>query len=202
MRPRPKEAQESPDSRWLVNIIRNETEARLTTQAVARRIATPSILARPPMISSSNSNALQVAVIGMGLMGMLHARILKSFRGVQLVGTVEIDEARRKAAAAELGVPGHGSLAEVMDRIDAVSVTLPDELHAEACCAALGAGKYVLVEKPLATTEADARKILDAQVAPDRLMVGHLLRFDLRLTELKRRIGAGDLGRVEFVKVH
>jgi predicted dehydrogenase len=81
-------------------------------------------------------------------------------------------------------------------------VTLPDEIHVDACVDALSRGKYVLVEKPLATTAADAQKILEAQIAPNRLMVGQLLRFDLRLGELKRRIDAGQFGRIDFVKVH
>lgn len=145
---------------------------------------------------------LRVAVVGMGLMGMLHARILRNLRGVELAAVVDIAADRRKAAAEEFDVPAHEDLAAVLGEVDAVSVTLPDELHVEACCAALAAGKFVLVEKPLATNEADARTILAAQVAPDRLMVGQLLRFDLRLAELKRRIDAGDLGTIEFVKVH
>ena len=144
---------------------------------------------------------LRVAVVGMGLMGTLHARILKVLRGVDLVGVVEIDSGRREAAADKFDVPGHETLEEIMDRVDALSITLPDELHVEACSAALRAGKFVLVEKPLATNAADAQKILGAQIAPDRLMVGQLLRFDLRLAELKRRIDAGDLGTLELVKV-
>ena len=145
---------------------------------------------------------LRVAVVGMGLMGMLHARILKSLRGVELAAVVDIAEDRRSAASGEFGVPAHARLADVLGEVDAVSVTLPDALHVEACCAALAAGRFVLVEKPLATNEADARTILAAQVAPDRLMVGQLLRFDLRLAELKRRIDAGELGTIELVKVH
>lgn len=145
---------------------------------------------------------IRVAVIGMGLMGMLHARILKTFRDVEVVGAIDISDERLAAARNELGVPTYKSLGEIIDTVDAVSVTLPDELHVDACVSALKAGKAVLVEKPLATTVADARKILDAQTAPNRLMVGQLLRFDLRLGELKRRIDAGQFGTIEYVKVH
>lgn len=148
------------------------------------------------------SDNLRVAVVGMGLMGMLHTHILNALRGVDLVGVVEIDEERREAAAGEFGVPGYGSLEEILDGIDAVSITLPDELHVAACSAALQAGRFVLVEKPLATNVEDAKRILDAQIAPDRLMVGQLLRFDLRLAELKRRIDGGELGTLELVKVN
>ncbi|HTV70871.1 MAG TPA: Gfo/Idh/MocA family oxidoreductase [Rhizobiaceae bacterium] len=145
---------------------------------------------------------IRVAVVGMGLMGMLHARILNNLRDVEVVGAVDISDERLDAVKRELAIPVYKDLAAVMDEVDAVSVTLPDELHVAACTSALQAGKFVLVEKPLATTVADARKILDAQLEPNRLMVGQLLRFDLRLGELKRRMDAGQFGRIEFVKVH
>lgn len=145
---------------------------------------------------------IRVAVVGMGLMGMLHARILKTFRDVDVVAAVDISDERLTHVADEMGIPVHNNLDEVLDDVDAVSVTLPDELHVETCVKALQAGKYVLVEKPLATNAADARVILEAQPAPDRLMVGQLLRFDLRLSELKRRIDSGQLGKIEFVRIN
>lgn len=145
---------------------------------------------------------VRVAVVGMGLMGTLHARILNSMRDVEVVGVVDIATDRLDAVRAEMGIAGYKDLSEVIDKVDAVSVTLPDELHVAACTAALAQGKYVLVEKPLATSVADARRILDAQVQPDRLMVGQLLRFDLRLGELKRRIETGQLGSIEYIKIH
>ena len=134
---------------------------------------------------------IRVAVVGMGLMGMLHARILQHIRDVQVVAAVDINPERLSEVERALGIPTFHSLDEVLEAVDAVSVTLPDHLHVDACSRALRAGKHVLVEKPLATTADDAGRILDAQVSPNQLMVGHLLRFDLRLLELKRRIDGG-----------
>jgi predicted dehydrogenase len=138
----------------------------------------------------------------MGLMGMLHARIFKTFREVEVIGAVDIANERLDLVRSELGVPTFRRLEDVIDAADAVSVTLPDEIHVGACTTALARGKYVLVEKPLATTAEEGRRILDAQIARHRLMVGQLLRFDLRLSELKRRIDGGQFGKIEFVKVH
>ncbi len=145
---------------------------------------------------------MKIGVMGYGLMGRLHAGILKTIPGVDLVGVVEIASERKDQGSRELRVPFFDTLDEIVARIDALVVTLPDAHHVEACVTALRAGKFVLVEKPLATTLADARTILDAQVEPDRLMVAHLLRFDLRIQELKRRIERGELGRIEFFKIH
>lgn len=145
---------------------------------------------------------LRVAVVGMGLMGMLHARIFSRMRDVEVVGVVDIDPARTALATAEFAAPAFRSLAEIIDKVDAVSVTLPDTLHVEACRLALRAGKHVIVEKPLATNVADCEAILAARTRPDQLMVAHLLRFDLRLRELKRRIDAGALGAIDYFRIH
>jgi predicted dehydrogenase len=145
---------------------------------------------------------VRVAVVGMGLMGMLHARIFQHLRDVEVIGAIDIDPDRRAEAERTLRVPAFRSLDEVLDSADAVSVTLPDHLHVKASCLALQQGKHVLVEKPLATTVEDATEILAAQTAPHRLMVGHLLRFDLRLLELKRRIDGGTLGEIQYFRIH
>jgi predicted dehydrogenase len=145
---------------------------------------------------------IRVVVAGMGLMGMLHARILKTLRDVEVIGVVEIAPDRAAQVENELSLPVYRTLDEVLDQADAVSVTLPDDIHVDACVAALSRDKYVFVEKPLATTVEDGKKILAAQRTPGQLMVGQLLRFDLRLCELKRRMDAGQFGTVELLKVH
>jgi UDP-N-acetylglucosamine 3-dehydrogenase len=145
---------------------------------------------------------IRVAVVGMGLMGMLHARILQHVRGVHVEAAIDIDHERLSEVERTLGIPTFHSLDEVLGVVDAVSVTLPDHLHVDACCRALRAGKHVLVEKPLATTTEDAGRILGAQMSPNQLMVGHLLRFDLRLLELKRRIDGGALGEIQYFRIH
>ncbi|MBM3522458.1 MAG: Gfo/Idh/MocA family oxidoreductase, partial [Alphaproteobacteria bacterium] len=142
------------------------------------------------------------AVVGMGLMGMLHARILRRLRGVEVVAAIDIDEARLALARQEFGVPTGRSLEDVIDKVDAASITLPDHLHVDACRLALQRGKAVLVEKPLATTAADCERILAARTRPEQLMVAHLLRFDLRIRELKRRLDAGAFGAIDYFRIH
>jgi len=145
---------------------------------------------------------MRVAVVGLGLMGMLHSRILLTERDVTSVVGIEINRERACKASIDLNIPILPSLRDVLDEVDAVSITLPDDLHVDAAVCALQAGKYVFVEKPLATTSAECMVILDAQSAPGRLMVGHVLRFDERLRELKRRLDSGSLGKLRYVKIH
>lgn len=148
---------------------------------------------------------MRVAVIGMGLMGSLHARIYRDMQGVDLVATVERDPVRRDAAAREHGLPCHASLTEdLLDRVDAVSVTLPDHLHVDACVAALNSGVDVLVEKPLAATVSMAQDILDAEdkLQAGRVMVGQLLRFDSRLRRMREILTSGQLGDLRYLRIH
>jgi UDP-N-acetylglucosamine 3-dehydrogenase len=132
---------------------------------------------------------------------MLHARALAATPGVEVKLAIDIDPVRRAEAEA-LGVPVGVSLDSVLGDVDAVSVCLPDHLHVETCVQALAAGCHVLVEKPLAPNVADAQVILDARKHPGQLLVGHVLRFDPRLQALHRRLRAGDLGTVHFIRIH
>lgn len=145
---------------------------------------------------------IRVAVIGMGLMGGLHARIYHDMDDVELVACVEVDADRRAQVEAELGVRCVERYDDVPGDVDAVSITLPDDLHVQASIDTIIDNRYALIEKPLASTVAECEQILAAQRHPGRLMVGQLLRFDLRLAELKRRIDAGALGELHYVRIH
>lgn len=145
---------------------------------------------------------MRIAVIGMGMMGQLHTRTMSGLPDLELVG-VEVDETTRAAVQDRLGVAVHAALSDdLLASVDAVVVTLPDHLHVDIATRALAAGKYVLVEKPLAATVAECDQILSAELTPGRLMVGHVLRFDERLRELRRRLEAGAVGTVQYIRIH
>lgn len=145
---------------------------------------------------------MKVAVVGLGLMGTLHSRILADLGGIDQVVGVEIDPDRATSAREELGIEVVERLEDVADEVEAVSVTLPDHMHVHAASLALQRDCYVLVEKPLATTTADCETILAAQKESGRLMVGQLLRFDQRTQELKRRLDAREFGPLRYIKIH
>lgn len=145
---------------------------------------------------------MKIAVVGLGMMGQLHSRVLATEPAVEAVIGVENDPDRAAEVSAALGIEVRSTLEEALPEVDAVSITLPDDLHLPSTLLALTTGKYVLVEKPLAATAADCEAILAAHTVPGRLMVGHLLRFDERLRDLKRRIDDGELGRLRYVRIH
>lgn len=127
---------------------------------------------------------LRVGVIGAGLMGELHASIYRSMSGVDLRWIVEPDSARAAALAAQFRVPVYPSADGRWTEVDAVSVCTPDHIRQPAL-EALRAGIRVLVEKPLATSTTEAVALLAARPRPEHLMVGHVLRFDPRLLQLR-----------------
>jgi UDP-N-acetylglucosamine 3-dehydrogenase len=146
---------------------------------------------------------LKAAVIGVGAMGQHHARIYDQMPQTQLVGVTDAD-AETGARVARL----HHTTAYADDREllgearpDVVSVVVPTEFHRQVALAALEAGCHVLIEKPIATTEEEARELIArADALGRKLMVGHIVRFDSAVRELKKRLDAGELGRVFEVR--
>ena len=145
---------------------------------------------------------LRVGVIGAGVMGERHARIYAGLPDVRLVAVCDTrEDAARRVASATGAVAGTDLRALLArDDLDAVSVCTPDGAHREACQLAARAGKHVLVEKPIATTVADAEAIIDAaRRGGVTLLVGHCLRFDPRYYQAKAAIDAGELGEVQTI---
>ena len=100
---------------------------------------------------------LKVAVLGAGFMGGTHARAFAKLPAAQVVGVSSRSADKAEALAAEVGAqPYTDSMAlATSPLVDAVSVTLPTNLHKEAVVAALQAGKHVFVEKPMGLSVAE-----------------------------------------------
>lgn len=139
---------------------------------------------------------LRLGVVGCGLMGELHARAYRSIPGAELVGLVEPDNARHEALRAALDVPVYTDPARLWERVDAVSICTPDDQHRDLVLAAFAHDVRVLVEKPLATTGAEAAEIVAACPDPSYLMVGHILRFDPRVQQARAAVRSGGLGKL------
>lgn len=84
-----------------------------------------------------------------------------------------------------------------MDDVDAVVVATPEDQHVEAACAALGNGKHVFIEKPLASTVEDAETIVQAGVLAQRIVaVAHVLRHDPAYGYARDAVRHGDVGEL------
>jgi predicted dehydrogenase len=145
------------------------------------------------------SGEIGIGIIGAGFMGLLHARALSQLSGVRIAAASDPllkeppklpsqDEAVRLYA-------GHQDLLARKD-IEAVVIASPEPLHRQAVEDAARAGKHILLEKPIATTLEDADAII---AAADRhkvkLMLAHLLRYDVRYAQIKASVQEGVIGK-------
>lgn len=173
-------------------------------QSVIAELASKSTAAMVPCPVANTPDASllpAVGVVGCGYWGSKHVRVLSSLPTVRQVVVIEQDEAlRRKLQSAFPAVRAFANLVEALPFVDAVVVATPPETHAALCTIALRAGKHVLVEKPLAPTLAEAQHMVASAAAADRLlMVGHTFKYNPAVRELRRRIDAGDLGRIYYI---
>ncbi len=143
---------------------------------------------------------IRIGVIGTGVMGADHARLLGSeISGAMLGAVYDIDPLRASAVAA--GIPGAevrpdpAALVDDAD-IDAVLVASSDPTHEEFVLACIGAGKPVLCEKPLSPTVEGCRHIRKAEEAAGRRLVsvGFMRRYDPGYLAMKSTVDSGELG--------
>ena len=125
------------------------------------------------------SEAYRVAVIGVGHLGRHHARILSSLDGVSLTGVVDVLPDRAAEVAASAGTTAFTESRQVLDRVDAVTVAVPTELHRDIALPFLERGISVMVEKPLARSLAEADELIAAARASGATLgVGHTERYN------------------------
>lgn len=123
---------------------------------------------------------VRVGVIGVGHLGIHHARVYSGLEGVQLVGVVDSDADRAMKASAEFGAPMFTDCGELLaEGVDAVSVVVPTSAHRGVALQCVEAGADVLVEKPIAATIDEAESIVETARKRSRLVqVGHIERFN------------------------
>lgn len=146
--------------------------------------------------------SLGIGVIGAGVMGAEHARILREeTRGAYLAAVADADRGRAEAAAGGARVFDRAADLIADPQVDAVMVVAPDALHAELVRACLAAGKPVLCEKPLAATAAESLALVEAEVAIGRrlIQVGYMRRFDPGYLAMKAALKAGDIGAAKLL---
>ena len=120
-----------------------------------------------------------MAVIGVGHVGKHHARLYAQLSGVELVGVVDIQQARAEQAAALWKTAALLDYRDVFGKVDAVSLAVPTTEHARIGVDLLEHGIDVLVEKPIASTIDEALALIQSAARNHRvLQVGHVERFN------------------------
>ncbi len=156
---------------------------------------------------NGSAGMAKVAIIGAGDRGSRYARLLTETGSAQVVAIAEPDAWRRNSLAARADVPSDGLFVhwrDLLDRprlADAVVVATLDDQHFAPTMAALAAGYHVLVEKPMATSEAECvAMVMAAERAGLILAVCHVLRYTPYSVAIRKVIQDGFLGDVISVE--
>jgi predicted dehydrogenase len=143
-------------------------------------------------------------IIGIGRIARKFISAVQHSQSERIVALASRDAAKATAAAGELGIArGYGSYQELLadSAVECVYLALPNALHAEWSIAAVEAGKHVLCEKPLATSEAEARAMFEAARTHNVwLMEAFMYRFHPQTLLVQQLISEGVLGTPKLVR--
>ncbi|MGD9713906.1 MAG: Gfo/Idh/MocA family protein [Thermomicrobiales bacterium] len=140
---------------------------------------------------------MRIAILGAGFMGSTHGRAIAKMPDVEIAAIYAHSEKRAEPLAEELGTIWTGELDRILrdDSIAAVDICLPTPQHRPVAEAAIAAGKHVLLEKPIALTDEDARAVVALAESSDKVFVmAHVLRFWPEYIALERLVRSGDYG--------
>lgn len=141
---------------------------------------------------------VKVGVVGVGHLGRQHARLYSELEGAKLAGVVDAIEPRAKEIAGLYNVPFLTDYRSLFGQVDAVSLAVPTTDHARVGMDLLEHGIDVLIEKPIASSIAGARALIECAARNDRvLQVGHVERFNPVVT-LAREAAT----RPQFFEIH
>ncbi len=146
---------------------------------------------------------MRVGVIGAGVMGSNHARVLAGLPEVTLVGIVDPLAEHRARAIAMVGCRAFTTLDELLaEGVDAVTIAAPTHLHHEIALACIARNVHILVEKPVASTVEEGNDIVTAaRQAGVTLMVGHVERFNPAVAAIKQAISGEDILSIGITRV-
>lgn len=129
---------------------------------------------------------LKVGVFGTGHLGKFHLNNWKEMEGVKLVGFFDPSNETAKEITAQYGIKRFNDEDKLMDAIDAADIVAPTNHHFYLCEKAIRRGKHVFVEKPLANTMEEGRKLVGmAREANIKMQVGHVERFNPAFLAIK-----------------
>jgi predicted dehydrogenase len=157
------------------------------------------------MIKAVKADAapLRLGVVGVGVMGCNHARVLAEMPGVRLVGVADPDGKQADHVSRTLGCAAVPDIRDLLELgVDALSIAAPTHLHRTIALAAVARGVHVLVEKPIASSVEEGREIIAAaRRAGVTLMVGHVERFNPAVQAIKEALRDEDILSIAITRV-
>lgn len=140
---------------------------------------------------------LRAAVVGVGMIGALHARVYREDPRTELVAVVDTNAGRAREVGTDFGVPWYADLSEMLDdeEINVVSVATPEQYRYEPAVACARAGKHLLLEKPLAPTLPEVDRLIgEVEAAGVTTMVNFIIRSEPRYVRAREAMADGTVG--------
>ena len=146
---------------------------------------------------------LRIGVVGVGVMGSNHARVLAGLSNVSLAGVADPDPERAGFVARTLSCPAVATVEELLElKPDAVTIAAPTELHHQVALQCIARGIHVLVEKPIASTVEEGQEIVAAaRRAGVTLMIGHVERFNPAVEAIKEAVRGEQILSIGITRV-
>jgi len=144
---------------------------------------------------------LRVGVVGCGYWGSKHIRVLHALESVDSIAAIDPNPDRAIQLARHYpGIESYQDLDAALPYLDAVIIATPPSTHKPLALKAIAAGVHVMVEKPLATSAADAREMIAAAEAGNVvLMVGHTFEFHSAVWQLRQMVQNKELGDLYYL---
>lgn len=141
---------------------------------------------------------LRIGIFGVGHLGRIHLSQWSSIRDVELVGFYDPDDRQAAAVIQQYGLRRYGDPAALMQDCDAADIVAPTTRHFELCEMAIRLGRHVFVEKPMANSMDEARRLLKLlSETAIKFQVGHVERFNPAFLALE-----GYTLQPMFIEVH
>jgi len=139
---------------------------------------------------------VKIGIIGIGKWGKNHLRSLSEI-DCDIVGISDVD-IKKKRLAEEQGIEFFEDYLKLLEKIDAVTVATPTDLHYDIVIDCLNAGKHVLVEKPIATTSKQSKKLTDLADSKNLILsVGYLFRFSNSIKRVRELVN--EIGELQYI---
>ena len=148
---------------------------------------------------------ISMGIVGSGYMGRTHAEACAESNNVTVKAIVSRKMEKAKALGSKWGANAYTSLEEMLkqENIDIVDICYPTCCHKDLALQAAKAGKHILLEKPLASSLAEAEEIRKAvEKAGVKIMIAHVLRFVSPYKAMRDAVVEGKLGNIQLVSMH
>lgn len=145
------------------------------------------------------NDKIKAGVIGIGVMGASYARMIKTLRDVELVGIMDINDSQTAKLADELSIKSYTDIDKFLDseKPEVLVISCPDEFHAKYAIMALERDINIHLEKPVADSLENCRKILNAsKKSKAKINIGYILRILPQYSYIRDRVKTGDFGDI------